>query len=326
MANIQPNNSIESSEYHHYNAPPEVCSWIFDQIEQLREQAHTIISQYAERYCALVRTNVGAIRYSVGIKLEQKTNDKFSVSWGVGKWQGNTFTQTKKFKLQRNRFRVYYLNDYLANAPIELKALVNETEDNLERIRKLQHKIDILLASIMKYESTFFGENIPATAPALEERRRGATQKKIENTSSNPDDNQVSGSIKEWIFNQKNLLCKEAEMYVSYYWSNNRRNDGLESPSISLGLRIKNNRGNSISIEWFEAKFVGKKVLEKKRFKKRKNVHRYSILDKIIETEPNWFSKLVIDTEEELARIRQMIFILSKIKETFLDYQYIYLV
>lgn len=304
--------------YHHYQTPPEVCAWIFKQLDQLREQASLIIEQYTDNYSGLVRTIVGVDRYPLGIKLEPMTNDRFVVTWGIGKWEQNKFVQTRKFNLQSNRFRIYYIDDYLVEAPIELKSLANETENKIERIRKLQHYLLKIIAHIVRYESTSSYGNDDITQSILKERGQGS-----ENicTPLNQSDRQSCNEVNKWIINQRAILHKEAEYYVTYYWSNNRKSVALEYPSISLGLRIKNNRSNSISIEWFEAKFVGKRVFEKKRFKKPRNINTYTILEKIIMSEPEWFAQLVRDTEEELVRIRKMICILSGIKETLLNYQ-----
>ncbi|WP_445370002.1 conjugative transfer protein MobI(A/C) (plasmid) [Methylomonas sp. HW2-6] len=303
---------------HRYQAPPEVCAWIFKQLDQLREQASLVIEQYTESYSGLIRTIVGVDRYPLGIKLEPMTNDRFAIIWGIGKWEEYKFVQTKKFNLQRNRFRIYYIDDYLVEAPMELKILAYETENKIERIRKLQHYLLKIIAHFVSYESTSYYGNNDITHSTLKERGQG-----YENISDplSQSDRQSCNQVNQWIINQRAILHKEAEYYVTYYWSNNRKSVALEYPSISLGLRIKINRSNSISIEWFEAKFVGKKVFEKKRFKKPRNINTYTILEKLTMSEPKWFAQLVRDTEDELVRIRKMICILFSIKETLLAYQ-----
>ncbi|OAI16269.1 hypothetical protein A1507_11980 [Methylomonas koyamae] len=318
MAATESCNLTERDEDHRYKLPPEVCAWTFEQLNQLRAQADIIVEQYEKEYCGLVRTISGVDRYPLGIKLDAMKNNKFAVTWGTGKWQGNKFSQTKKFSLQSKRFRIYYIDDYLVNAPIELKNLAYETENKIERIRKLQHNLFKIIEHVVRYESAISQGSCGVNHSTLQERSKQHTNQNIQLSDCN---SHSSIKISQWIKDQRELLYQEAEYYVSYYWSNNRKNATLEDTSISLGLRIKNNRGNSISIEWFEAKFVGRKVFEKKRFKKPRNIHTYSILEKLLLSEPEWFVKLVMDTEEELVRIRTMICILSGIKETILTYQ-----
>ncbi|WP_157197794.1 MULTISPECIES: conjugative transfer protein MobI(A/C) [Methylomonas] len=313
MADTQTTNQINTVVYHHYQTPQDVCTWIFNQVSELFDRANLLINQYREKYSSLALSNGDVCRYPLGIKVDEMTNDNFSIRWGLGNWNGKEFVMTKMFSLQDNRFRTYYLEVLLAEAPIELKALVSETEDQCVRIRKLQYKIIKLIGQIIEYESESSSEKNVVTRSILKSRC-------VDSALIN-DHSQLANRFYEWIVAQNEILHKEAEYYVSYYWGNNRKNYGQEKTSIALGLRIKKNRSNSISIEWFEAKFIGKKVLENKRFKKPKNIHHYANLEKVIVAEPKWFIDLVMLTEEELMRIRKMMFTLSTIKEAFLEYQ-----
>ncbi|WP_427501705.1 conjugative transfer protein MobI(A/C) (plasmid) [Methylomonas sp. MED-D] len=319
MVNPQPSQAIEPAVYTYYQATPAVCAWLFHQIDQLREQAQAVVNRYTEGYIELIRQNSAVARYPLGIKLEWTADDKRLLGWGVGRWSNNQFIETRLFALPKDRYRFHYLDHFLAKAPLELKTLVFETEDQLESIRKFNKRLTVILELLVKYTLIACHVNKQETKQNLDavryELKRLSSIEDAANSFSNND------ALKLWLCDQAALLEKEAEYYVSYYWSNNKKDYSLETPSISLGLRIKSNRGNSISIEWYEAKFLGQKAIEKKRYKKPRNVHHYSILEKIVQAQPEWFAKLVIETEDELARIRKQMWLLAGIKEALLDYQ-----